>query len=548
MKLRRTKKGFTIVELVIVIAVIAVLSAVLIPTFISLNNKANKAADQSLIKNLDTALATKAAEEGRNNTMYDALKDAEEAGYKIENLKSKEGKNLVWNQESDRFEIVSGSQANYKLWKVYKNVSDWKSAEPFSIYLNNASANTDVAVTVGFDAGDNTSIPTVSYTGSASQEVIIRTKGDQCELTVNAPHDDVSYYGFSKSINVVAVADNSMHIYGSTNKLTVTAGHVQVEDTGIVFELADNTGSVTNNGYIGEQTSGTPVEGTAAGGNYAITSLARLEAFRDAVNSGNEFENKIVELKSNITLRNGWTPIGEGTRQVVESGSTLQGTLFKGTFDGQDHTITNLNNNGFVPTANRYDSDNKIAYGLFALVGSDAIIKNLTLDKVAIDLNIGDSVGAVVGFSAGSLTVENVTVKGSLKADDAVAGIVGRTYASENMGEGKTFNVTIKNCNNYATVESSNKDAGILAIVSDISKAPYNGKINLRIENCVNHGNVKTGQVSGKSFAAGILAYVTNIRSGVSNYLITGCSNNGTIEGLNHADIVATGSDKITIQ
>ena len=39
---RSTKKGFTIVELVIVIAIIAILAAVLIPTFVSLIQKANE--------------------------------------------------------------------------------------------------------------------------------------------------------------------------------------------------------------------------------------------------------------------------------------------------------------------------------------------------------------------------------------------------------------------------------------------------------------------------------------------------------------------------
>ena len=53
MKLRKTKKGFTVVELVIVIAVIAVLAAILIPTFISLDSRAKKASDQSLVKNLN---------------------------------------------------------------------------------------------------------------------------------------------------------------------------------------------------------------------------------------------------------------------------------------------------------------------------------------------------------------------------------------------------------------------------------------------------------------------------------------------------------------
>ena len=46
------KKGFTIVELVIVIAVIAILSAVLIPTFSNLIKKANLSADQQAIRNM----------------------------------------------------------------------------------------------------------------------------------------------------------------------------------------------------------------------------------------------------------------------------------------------------------------------------------------------------------------------------------------------------------------------------------------------------------------------------------------------------------------
>lgn len=41
--MKRTKKGFTIVELVIVIGVIAILSAILIPTFVNLTSKAEDA-------------------------------------------------------------------------------------------------------------------------------------------------------------------------------------------------------------------------------------------------------------------------------------------------------------------------------------------------------------------------------------------------------------------------------------------------------------------------------------------------------------------------
>ena len=55
MKRNNKKKGFTIVELVIVIAVIAILSAVLIPTFGSIIDQANESKAMQEVKNAHTA-------------------------------------------------------------------------------------------------------------------------------------------------------------------------------------------------------------------------------------------------------------------------------------------------------------------------------------------------------------------------------------------------------------------------------------------------------------------------------------------------------------
>ena len=52
---RNNKKGFTIVELVIVIAVIAILAAVLIPTFSNVIDKANKNSAMQAARNEYTA-------------------------------------------------------------------------------------------------------------------------------------------------------------------------------------------------------------------------------------------------------------------------------------------------------------------------------------------------------------------------------------------------------------------------------------------------------------------------------------------------------------
>lgn len=59
---KKAKKGFTIVELVIVIGVIGILSAILIPTFVNLNDKATKAALQSDLSGTYSTYVTAASE------------------------------------------------------------------------------------------------------------------------------------------------------------------------------------------------------------------------------------------------------------------------------------------------------------------------------------------------------------------------------------------------------------------------------------------------------------------------------------------------------
>ena len=53
--MKKMKKGFTIVELVIVIGVIAILSAVLIPTFVNLTSKAKDATAKQEVSDAYTA-------------------------------------------------------------------------------------------------------------------------------------------------------------------------------------------------------------------------------------------------------------------------------------------------------------------------------------------------------------------------------------------------------------------------------------------------------------------------------------------------------------
>ena len=77
---KSNRKGFTIVELVIVIAVIAILAAVLIPTFSNLIKKANESSDIQAVRQMNTILAAENAFLG-GITINDAVKALKEAGF-----------------------------------------------------------------------------------------------------------------------------------------------------------------------------------------------------------------------------------------------------------------------------------------------------------------------------------------------------------------------------------------------------------------------------------------------------------------------------------
>lgn len=79
------KKGFTIVELVIVIAVVAILAAVLIPTFASLINKANMSSDQRAVRDMNIALALDEVDK-EFSSIADVRTTLKNAGYSSENF------------------------------------------------------------------------------------------------------------------------------------------------------------------------------------------------------------------------------------------------------------------------------------------------------------------------------------------------------------------------------------------------------------------------------------------------------------------------------
>lgn len=112
MKLK--KKGFTIVELVIVIAVIAILAAVLIPTFANLINRANRSADEQAVRQMNTALMVEDFSELLPETIDDALVILQGAGFQAKNYKPlTDSTSFYWNKTENRVMIISSGKVIY---------------------------------------------------------------------------------------------------------------------------------------------------------------------------------------------------------------------------------------------------------------------------------------------------------------------------------------------------------------------------------------------------------------------------------------------------
>ena len=87
--MRKRKKGFTLIELMIVIAIIAILAAVLVPNFMRAREASRLTACKSNLKNISTAVETYSNDwdglypggtDGQNRTQLPALSGAGGAG------------------------------------------------------------------------------------------------------------------------------------------------------------------------------------------------------------------------------------------------------------------------------------------------------------------------------------------------------------------------------------------------------------------------------------------------------------------------------------
>lgn len=125
MNMKNNRKGFTTVELVIVIAVIAILATVLIPTFSNLINQANLSTDKQNVRNMNMVLMTYMIE--GTDDFGDVRNQLIDGGYQIgEKFAPKtEGYRYLWYAEKNVILLVDAeNNVVYPEGEEYENLKN----------------------------------------------------------------------------------------------------------------------------------------------------------------------------------------------------------------------------------------------------------------------------------------------------------------------------------------------------------------------------------------------------------------------------------------
>lgn len=154
--MQKKRKGFTLVELVIVIAVIAVLSAILVPTFSNVINNANLAKDKSNAKTMTTELMLDAVTDGLKSYTAQEVRALIMQKTSASNKTQSKGNSYWYNTEKNQIEVqdtkqmVNGAETTAGISVVYADSESSSQKTIFSL-----SVDDDYVYVFGDETLDN---------------------------------------------------------------------------------------------------------------------------------------------------------------------------------------------------------------------------------------------------------------------------------------------------------------------------------------------------------------------------------------------------------
>ncbi len=424
----RNKKGFTLVELVIVIAVIAILAGVMIGTFASVVKKAK-----------DSAKAQEMA----------AAKQEQVANDVIEKLNNSNW--LGWEDFEEKLATrltkayQEGSKENVPVDAIQDAVKGAVAAYYANAQLENTGLTEQQVKTIINDA-----FAKVSFTGVSAEQVkaIVNAAVSGTSTLTKSQVQAIVDAAQAKNLSLAQV---TKAIADATKDFSTTED-VNKANAKIVaaIEALDKKASTLTAKQVEEIMKAVTWQGGGvttwfdaatydSAKEYTLTTPEQVAGLATLVNGGYNFEGKTVTLVANdktdnsLTLpeKENWTPIGN-TR-----GSEFKGTISGGTDTTKPLVIKGLTlneqfnavKNGYLINCSSTGYMDKVGVGFVAYLGEGATLENITFTNVKVDIRDpemdGISVGVAVGYLDGG-TVKNVTVtNGYVRSVYRVAGLIG---------------------------------------------------------------------------------------------------------------------------
>ncbi len=452
----KNKKGFTLVELVIVIAVIAILAGVMIGTFASVVKKAKdsaKAQEMAAAKQEQTA---NDVIEKLNNSNWLGWEDFEEKLAERLTKAYKEGSTT--NVPVDALQdAVKGAMAAYYANAQLENTG--LTEQQVKTIINDAFAKVSFT---GVSAEQVKAIVNAAVSGTSTltksqvQAIVDAAQAKNLSLAQVTKAIADATKDFPTTEDVEKINEANAKIVAAVEALDKKASTLtakQVEE--IMKAVTWQGGGVTT--WFDAATYDSAKE-------YTLTKPEQVAGLATLVNGGYNFEGKTITLapaeNTTITLnakdaatKNNWTPIGN-----------TRGNEFKGTISGGKNGVViegltldeqfNAVKNGYLINCSSTGNMDKVGVGFVAYLGEGAKLSNIVFEDVNVNITDaamdGISIGVAVGYLDGG-TIENVTVKGgSVKGVYRVAGLCGAAAWG-----------TIKNCEvANITIESTGTQKG----------------------------------------------------------------------------------------
>lgn len=529
--MKNSKRAFTIVELVIVIAVIAILAAVLIPTFSGLIEKANVNSDQAAVKQMNTYLASDEQINGKCSGWEDAVKVLNKSNLDAQNYMAlADGYQIVYAKDINRVLYVKGSEVIYP--EEYKDVSKWlKNANEVAwVYLSGKYVPDD-----SWRSTTYTNLPKYEATTNSSGETIYKSGEKEYKESELA---DLAYVDYTspKDVNLAA-----MEFKNNTSIKSGSAEFVGSDGKTYKFSKLANAAELVD--YNGQ-----------------INKMSKEEVLK-------ETKNETLIISKDMDLgKTEWAPINTFAGNVDGSHVNPE-TGIK-----ENSKIENLNLNAGVAQIEVYQGsgESKNFYYGFISIFRGEYLGNLTFtahdvekpgyDQIAQNLKTTPRGGQFAAVVCGlirpisgtesertQVLIENIEVEGgeiiSATRASSLFGAIGEpTKKDSSYSPYGYYDITIRKCINRANVTSLVDNDGVTsasygtasAFVNKVFSYSAYGKVTF--EECENYGNV-TGM-----YAAGFIAMTNNNYDPKSDKFDSKAQNTGTVKFVkcaNHGTITA---------